>query len=47
MSIETLAGIGGARSLVTSEHMHDGIREGGAALFEKLLSIARGGTLVR
>jgi pimeloyl-ACP methyl ester carboxylesterase len=47
LSLETLAGIGSARSLVTSEHMHDGIREGGAALFEKLLSISRGGTLVR
>ena len=36
-----------AAQWVTSEYMHCGIREAGGAIFEKLLNMARGGTLLR
>lgn len=44
---ETAKSIQGIRQFVTNEWLHDGIREGGAAVFEKLLNMARGGVLVR
>jgi len=39
--------IRGMRQHVTNEWLHDGIRENGGPLFEKLLSLVRGGTLLR
>ena len=44
---ETAQSIQGIRQLVTSEFLHDGIKENGAAIFEKLLSMARGASLLR
>jgi pimeloyl-ACP methyl ester carboxylesterase len=44
---ETAKSIQGIRQLVTSEWLHDGIKENGAAIFEKLLNMARGGVLLR
>jgi pimeloyl-ACP methyl ester carboxylesterase len=43
----TAAEIAGLRQFVTSEHMHDGIRENGGPLFERLLNMCRQGILVR
>lgn len=44
---ETIAKIGGARQVITNELLHDGIRESGGPLFDKLLNIVRGSTLLR
>lgn len=44
---ETAQRIRGIRQHVTSEWLHDGLKENGPALFEKLLNMARGGLLVR
>ena len=44
---ETAHRIRGLRQHVTSEFLHDGLKENGAVLFEKLLNMARGGNLLR
>jgi hypothetical protein len=44
---DTLSHVRGARQFVSSEWLHDGIRENGAVLFDRLLNIARGSTLLR
>jgi len=44
---ETAQSIQDIRQFVTSDHLHDGIRENGSAIFEKLLNMARGGVLLR
>ena len=44
---ETVAKVGGVRQHITNEYLHDGIRESGPALFEKLLNMVRGGILLR
>lgn len=44
---ETLEKIPHVRQYVTNEYLHDGIREQGAAIFEKLLHLARGSTVLR
>ncbi|KAG7670248.1 hypothetical protein Ndes2437B_g06488 [Nannochloris sp. 'desiccata'] len=44
---ETAQSIKGIRLFVTSDHLHDGIRENGSAIIEKLLNMARGGVLLR
>lgn len=44
---ETLDMVGSARQYVTNDYLHDGIREQGGPIFEKLLNIVRGGALLR
>lgn len=44
---ETLQQITSVRQLVSSEWLHDGIRENGAQLFDKLLNMARGSLMLR
>jgi hypothetical protein len=44
---ETARSIKGIRQFVTNEYLHDGIKESGAAIFDKLLNMARGGVLLR
>lgn len=39
--------INGIQLHVTNEWLHDGIRENGGPLFERLLNMVRGGTLIR
>lgn len=36
-----------APQYITNEHLHCGIREAGGPILEKLLNLARGGTLLR
>jgi pimeloyl-ACP methyl ester carboxylesterase len=44
---ETSKHITGLRQYVTNEWLHDGIRENGTALFEKLMNLCRNGVLLR
>jgi pimeloyl-ACP methyl ester carboxylesterase len=44
---ETAGEIEGLRQHITNEWLHDGIREAGGPLVEKLLNMVRGGTLLR
>lgn len=44
---ETAARVAGLRQHVTSDWLHDGIREAGVVVFDKLLNMARGGVLLR
>jgi len=44
---ETAGRIKGLRQYITNEFLHDGIRENGPELLEKLLNLCRGGTLLR
>lgn len=46
-SQETLEKVPNVRQYVTNEYLHDGIREQGSIIFEKLLHLARGGTVLR
>jgi hypothetical protein len=43
----TRARIAGAQQFVSSEWLHDGIRESGAPLFERMLNMCRQGILIR
>lgn len=47
LSQDTLARVGNARQFVTNEYLHDGIRENGTIIFDKLLNIVRGGAILR
>lgn len=47
LSQETLDKIPHVRQYVTNEYLHDGIREHGSVIFDKLLHLARGGTVSR
>lgn len=47
LSQETLNKIGCVRQYVTNEYLHDGIREQGSIIFEKLFHLARGSTVSR
>jgi hypothetical protein len=47
LSQETAAGIAGLRQHVTNEWLHDGIRESGPALLERLMGLARGSVPLR
>lgn len=44
---ETAGRVRGLRQWVTNEYLHCGIREAGAAIFERLLSMARGAVMLR
>lgn len=44
---ETLDKVACVRQYVTNDYLHDGIRENGSAIFEKLLNIVRGGAVLR
>ena len=44
---ETARCIASLRQHVTSDWLHDGLKESGASVFEKLLNMARGGVLLR
>jgi pimeloyl-ACP methyl ester carboxylesterase len=44
---ETFSMINGGVQHITNEYLHDGIREGGSILFDRLLNLVRGGTLIR
>jgi len=47
LSQETLQKVGSTRQYITNEYLHDGIREQGALILEKLFQIAHGGTILR
>ena len=47
LSQETLQKVGSTRQYITNEYLHDGIREQGALILEKLFQITHGGTVLR